>query len=109
MSNIILIQYAVYNKWAFMAVSCLTFMCDGSLTSMLPTLTVAQFGMKRGPQVYSIMYSAFGVAGMLGLFLVLTLKDTIGYAGMFVISFCFISTAKLMCHLLQEDQPYDYK
>jgi len=39
--NVILIQYAVYNKYAFMLISCLTFMCDGSLTSMLPALTIA--------------------------------------------------------------------
>ena len=79
MCNVILIQFAVYNKYAFMLVSCLTFMCDGSLTSMLPALTVAQFGIVRGPEVYSIMYSAFGVASMLGLFFMLTIKDIIGF------------------------------
>lgn len=46
---IILINYAVYNKWLFFLASCLTFMCDGALTSMLPALTVAQFGILRGP------------------------------------------------------------
>ena len=79
MCNVLLIQFAVYNKYAFMLVSCLTFMCDGSLTSMLPALTVAQFGILRGPEVYSIMYSAFGVASMLGLFFMLTIKDIIGF------------------------------
>ena len=39
-SCIVLINYAVYNKWAFMIVSCLTYMCDGSATSMLPALVV---------------------------------------------------------------------
>jgi hypothetical protein len=37
---IVLARFAVYNKWAFMIVTCLTYMCDGSLTSMLPALTV---------------------------------------------------------------------
>ena len=46
---IVLINVAVYNKWAFMIVSNLTYMCDGSLTSMLPALTVQQFGLMRGP------------------------------------------------------------
>jgi hypothetical protein len=95
MCNVILIQLAVYNKWAFMVISCLTFMCDGSLTSMLPTLTVAQFGITRGPQVYSVMYSAFGAASMLGLLFVLTIKDYIGFGGMFLISFLFSTMAAI--------------
>lgn len=72
-----------------MIISCLTFMCDGAITSMLPALTVGQFGITRGPQVYTVMYSSFGVAAMLGLFFVLTIKDVIGFEGMFVISFFF--------------------
>jgi uncharacterized membrane protein len=83
-------------------------MCDGSLTSMLPALTVAQFGITRGPEVYSVMYSAFGVASMLGLFFMLTIKDIIGFAGMFVISFCFVSLAAFMNFKLEENKPYDY-
>ena len=65
-----LVNYAVYNRYAFMVVTWLTFMCDGSLTSMLPAVTVDQFGIKRGPQVYSIMYSCFGCSAVLGLILV---------------------------------------
>ena len=84
-------------------------MCDGALTSMLPALTVGQFGIKRGPQVYSIMYSSFGVASMTGLLFVLTIKDQIGFPGMFIISFFTQSTAALMCYLLKEDKPYNYK
>ena len=39
-SLIVLVQYAVHNRYAFMLVTWLTFMCDGSLTSMLPAVTV---------------------------------------------------------------------
>lgn len=37
---IVLISFSVYNKWTFMVVSWLTYMCDGSLMAMLPALTV---------------------------------------------------------------------
>lgn len=105
---IVLVNYAVYNKWAFMVVSCLTYMCDGSLTSMLPALTVQQFGIERGPQVYGIMYSVFAVACMLGVLLVLTIKDNIGYGGMFLISFCLSSIAALLTYLFNEKVVFNY-
>ena len=55
-------------------------MCDGSLTSMLPAITVKQFGLERGPAVYSVMYSVFGVSSLLGFGLVeLGAIDKIGY------------------------------
>lgn len=43
------VQVSVYNKWAFMAVSWMTYMCDGCMTAMLPALCLSQFGLIRGP------------------------------------------------------------
>mmetsp|Transcript_7854 Transcript_7854/g.13170 ORF Transcript_7854/g.13170 Transcript_7854/m.13170 type:complete len:371 (+) Transcript_7854:199-1311(+) len=34
------VQFSVTNKWAFMLASQMTFMCDGSMMSMLPALTI---------------------------------------------------------------------
>ena len=84
-------------------------MCDGALPSMLPALTIDQFGITRGPEVYSVMYSSFGVASMLGLVFVLTVKDIIGFEGMFVISAIFETTAVIMVYKLNEQKPYNYK
>jgi MFS family permease len=108
-SCIVLINYAVYNKWAFMLVSCLTYMCDGSLTSMLPALVVKQFGMERGPQVYGYMYSVFAVSCMLGVFFVLTVKEDIGFKGMFIISATFSLTAALMNKILNDKIVFNWK
>lgn len=105
---IVLVNYAVYNKYAFMVVTWLTFMCDGSLTSMLPAVTVGQFGIKRGPQVYTIMYSCFGVSAILGLLFNTYLKDRIGFTGMFIVSGCFSLTAAIMTWVLKEDKKFDY-
>ena len=59
-----LIQVAVYNKYLFMLVSWITFMCDGCLTSMLPAVVIEQFGIERGPEVYSLMYSNMGLSSV---------------------------------------------
>ena len=105
---IIVVQWAVHNDWVYLAVCCLTYMCDGSLTSMLPAITIGQFGIKRGPEIYSYMYSTFGVSSMIGLFLVNTVKDEIGYPGMFAIGGCFSSMAAILTYILREDQPFNY-
>lgn len=48
-------------------------MGDGSMTSMLPVVTINVFGERRGGDVYGYMYSVFGLAAMSGLFIVETL------------------------------------
>ena len=49
------------------------FMCDGSMTSMLPVVTLEVFGLKRCNQVYGFMFSVFGVAAMSGTLFVGTI------------------------------------
>jgi len=71
---IVIVSWARQYEISYSIVCCLTYMCDGSLTSMLPALTIGQFGIKRGPEVYSYMYSTFGVSSMIGLFLVSAIK-----------------------------------
>ena len=46
-------------------------MGDGSMTSMLPPITIHIFGNKRGIEVYGFMYSVFGLAALLGTLFVL--------------------------------------
>ena len=105
---IILINYAVYNKWCFFIVSCLTYMCDGSLTSMLPAVTVGQFGITRGPQVYGYMYSCFGVSSFLNVFLVSYVKPIVDFKGMFIISFFFSTIAASLTYTFREHDRFNY-
>mmetsp|Transcript_7853 Transcript_7853/g.13169 ORF Transcript_7853/g.13169 Transcript_7853/m.13169 type:complete len:84 (+) Transcript_7853:1163-1414(+) len=74
-SLIVLVQYSVYNKWAFMLACWGTFMCDGAMLSIMPVITIDQFGMTRGPQVYSFMYSNMAVASMLSVLVLRTLES----------------------------------
>ena len=42
------VHWAVFQAWSYSIVICLSFMCDGSMTSMLPVVTLHVFGTKRG-------------------------------------------------------------
>ena len=66
------IHWAHYNAASYSVVVCLSFMCDGSMTSMIPVVTNQVFGVNRGSTVYGYMFSTFGVASMLGTLFVKT-------------------------------------
>lgn len=108
-SLIFLVQVAVYNKPSFFIVTCLTFMCDGSLTSMLPALTVSQFGIERGPQVYGYMFSVFGVAAISSTILFSTMIDYFGYKGMFLVSSVFSISAAVLAFVLNEKKKFNFE
>jgi len=93
---LVVIHWAVYHAWSYFIVICLSFMCDGSMTSMLPVVTLNIFGILRGPQIYSYMYSVFGVAAMLGTFFVGTCQGSLGYNGMLVLCLGFTVTAAII-------------
>lgn len=69
---LIAVHWSVYNKYTYFITICLTFMCDGSMTSMIPVVANKVFGLKRGPMVYSYLFSTFGIAAMLGTLFVKT-------------------------------------
>ena len=69
---LIAVHWAVYYEATYFIVVCLTFMCDGAMASMLPVVTNKLFGLKRGGNLYGIMYSVFGAAAMLGTLFVTT-------------------------------------
>ena len=87
---LIWVHWAVNMPWSYAIVICLSFMCDGSMTSMLPPLSLEIFSIKRGPQVYGWMYSCFASAAMLGALFVKVGQDNIGYHGMLMV--CLGST-----------------
>lgn len=72
-SSLILIHFVTTSAIGFGACIWVNFMGDGSMTSMLPVVTLNVFGLKRGTQVYGYMYSVFGLAAMSGTFIVDTL------------------------------------
>ena len=71
-SMLIWVHWAVNNSTSYFIVICLSFMCDGSITSMIPVVTKQVFGTSRGPSVYSYVFSTFGISAMLGTLFVKT-------------------------------------
>ena len=82
---LIAVHWAVNNAYTYFIVICLSFMCDGSITSMIPVVTNRVFGVKRGASVYGYMFSTFGVSAMLGALLVKTCQQPLGFTGMLLI------------------------
>ena len=68
-------------------------MGDGSMTSILPVVTLSVFGLEKGPQVYGLLFSIFGVASIAGLVIVYLFQAQIGYEGMLLVclGFSFLS------------------
>jgi hypothetical protein len=60
-------------------------MCEGAITSILPTETMKHFGKERGSTVYSFMFSSFGVSAITGSIMVALLQYKIGFTGMLYI------------------------
>ena len=48
-------------------------MCEGAITSILPTETLSHFGQTRGQDLYAIMFSSFGTSAIFGSLLVFLL------------------------------------
>lgn len=69
---LVAVHWAVNNSYAYFMVICLSFMCDGSMTSMIPVVANVVWGTKRGSSVYGYLFSTFGVASMLGTLFVAT-------------------------------------
>jgi hypothetical protein len=71
--SLIVVHFSTSNPYAFGTCIWINFIGDGSMTSMLPVVTMNVFGLKRGTEVYGYMYSVFGLAAMSGLLIVETL------------------------------------
>ena len=84
-------------------------MCEGAITSILPTETLNHFGQVRGQQVYSFMFSSFGVSAIFGSFLVGLLQYKIGYEGMLSICFVFTVLSVILTFIYKSGNKFDYQ
>jgi hypothetical protein len=60
------VLFSVNFEWLYFINISVSMMCEGAITSILPTQTIEHFGELRGPQVYSFMFSSFGVSAIMG-------------------------------------------
>ena len=72
-TSLISIQFTYSNSLLYGLCICANFMGDGSMTSMLPVVTLNIFGLKRGTEVYGFMFSEFGFAAIVGVTVVTVL------------------------------------
>lgn len=68
----------------------LSLMCEGAIGAILPTITMQYFQHKRGHEVYSYMFAAFGTNSILGSIIVALFGYDLGYSGMLFL--CLIMT-----------------
>lgn len=98
---LVAVHWAVNNSYTYFIVICLSFMCDGSITSMIPVVTNHVFGTLRGPAVYGYLFSTFGVAAMSGTLFVATAQSSLGYHGMLLICLALTLVAALITYCYQ--------
>ncbi len=87
---------------------CISMMCEGAITSILPTETLNHFGQIRGQEVYSFMFSSFGVSAIFGSLLVGLLQYEIGFQGMLSICFAFTVVSVLLTFVYKSAEKFDY-
>jgi len=103
-TSLVMLHYTQSSPLGFGACILTALMCDGSITSMLPAVTLGVFGFKRGNQVYSYMYSVFALAANSGTLLVMTIQSSIGYNGMLNVCVGFSLVAALLAYLYKVER-----
>ena len=54
------------NQWLYFANVCISMMCEGAITSILPTETLNHFGTIKGSEIFAFMFSSYGVSAISG-------------------------------------------
>jgi len=81
----------LYLVWVMLSLS-----CEGGNFSMFPTVTSATYGLKVGPQLYSIIFSANGLSSITGALLVKFVLADIGFEAFFWITALFTLEALVL-------------
>jgi MFS family permease len=84
------------------------FACDGVMSSVVPTIAIEIFGHSRGHEVYSYLFSNFGVMSLIAAFIVSVLLKYIGYKGVFMICFGSTLLSFVLAMTLNTKKRFDY-
>ena len=88
LAHILTIHLAVKNEWAYFSTVFVLMSVDGGFNAMMPVLTLNIFGMRRGPQVYSLIQMGSIISGLSAVFVISELLPYIGYDGVFFMGLC---------------------
>lgn len=107
-TSLIMVHFSYTNPFAFGACMWINFMGDGSMTSMLPVVSINVFGLARGTEVFGYLFSEFGFAACIGVLVVSTLQPLIHYNGMLYVCLIFSSIAATLAYYYDFEKPLSY-
>lgn len=96
--SLLSVHVSYTSPFAFGACMWINFMGDGSMTSMLPVVSINVFGHERGTEVFSYLFSEFGFAAVVGVLIVGNLQHRIGYNGMLWVCLFFTFIAAVFTY-----------
>ena len=102
------VEWSLNTPWIYAINICISMMCEGAITSILPTETMKHFGKTRGSTVYSFMFSSFGVSAITGSILVSLLQYKIGFTGMLYICMGLTLVSFLLTIIYRSDSMFKY-
>ncbi len=107
---LILIIYWSVSHWLFYAIIVpLSMMTEGAITTMMPTACLNKFGMKRGQQVFSYMFSIYGVSSTLTVICAFFFQATLGYLFMFGICLIMAFIAVAVNMTFRDEEYFDFE
>lgn len=106
--SLIMVHFSSNNAYAFGACMWINFMGDGSMTSMLPVVSLNVFGLRRGTEVFGYLFSEFGFAALVGVIVVGSLQPTIHYEGMLFVCLGFSCIAAILTYFYNFEERLSY-
>lgn len=101
--SILTLQYSVKNWITYMISTIVIMSTEGAYVTLQAVITMQQFGLKRGPEVYAYQLSAQAIASLTLSIAVMTVKSMGGFHLMFQICFVGLIFA-LICNYQIDDK-----
>ena len=102
------VQAAVHNKYTYLVVVALAMKCEGAMAAIVPTLCLKKFGITRGHQVFSFVYSSYGIASLTGSVLNATIGVWVGFEGMVYVGGLFVVAACVLTYRQDDNHMFNY-
>ena len=91
-----------------MVVVVITMKCEGGIAAIIPTIVLKKFGMTRGHDVFSFIYSSYGMSSILGSVFNATVGAYFGMGGMVVVGGCFVLLAAILTYRQDDNHTFNY-
>ena len=89
-------------KIAYLLIVCFSLACMGGHYALFPTVTINTMGLRKGPEIYGLLFYSFGVASLLTIVYVKIILPTLGYSFMFLIFEAMTLVAFILTFFFEE-------